>query len=38
MLTMFVFLIGKATIGAALGHSSYGSAYKATGRLVVLVV
>jgi hypothetical protein len=38
MLAMFVFLIGKAMIGAALGHSSYGSAYEATGRPVVLVV
>jgi uncharacterized BrkB/YihY/UPF0761 family membrane protein len=38
MLAMSVFLIGKAMIGAALGHSSCGSAYKATGRPVVLVV
>ena len=38
MLAMFVFLIGKAMMGAALGRSIYGSAYKATGRPVVLVV
>ncbi len=38
MLAMFVFLIGKAMIGAALGHRSYGSAYKATRRPLVLVV
>jgi hypothetical protein len=30
MLAMFVYLFGKAMIGAALGHSSDGSAYKAT--------
>jgi membrane protein len=38
VLTMFVFLIGKAMIGAYLGRSSYGSAYGAAGSLVVLVV
>ena len=38
VLTMVVFLIGKAMIGAYLGRSSYGSAYGAAGSLVVLVV
>ena len=38
VLTMFVFLIGKAMIGAYLGRSSYGSAYGAAGSLVVLIV
>jgi membrane protein len=37
-LTMVVFLVGKAVIGAYLGRSSYGSAYGAAGSLVVLVV
>ena len=38
VLTVFVFLIGKAIIGAYLGRSSYGSAYGAAGSLVVLIV
>jgi membrane protein len=38
VLTMIVFLIGKALIGAYLGRSSFGSAYGAAGSLVVLVV
>jgi hypothetical protein len=37
MVAKFLFLNGKAMIGAALGHSTYGSAYEATGRPVVLV-
>jgi membrane protein len=37
-LTMIVFLVGKAMLGAYLGRSSYGSAYGAAGSLVVLVV
>ena len=37
-LTTVLFLIGKAVIGAYLGHSSYGSAYGAAGSLVVLIV
>lgn len=37
-LTTFLFLIGKALIGAYLGRSSYGSAYGAAGSLVVLLV
>jgi membrane protein len=38
VLTLIVFLVGKAMIGAYLGRSSYGSAYGAAGSLVVLVV
>ena len=37
-MTMVVFLVGKAMIGAYLGRSSFGSAYGAAGSLVVLVV